>query len=172
MSDPHVGHRNIARYRPFVDSCEDNTAQFLDQWKKTIRKEKDIVYVLGDAAFTYEALDLYKGLRGRKILVKGNHDDMVSTKAQAEVFEQIYGMLKYKAFWLTHCPIHPAELRGKRGNVHGHVHEKSITKRWGLMGGRIPDKRYFNACVDAVFPKYDSWFVTLDQVRDFFKFQV
>lgn len=170
ISDPHIGHRNIARYRPFVDSCEDNTAQFLDQWKKTIRKEKDIVYILGDAAFDYGSLQLFKDLRGRKILIKGNHDDYVKTEHQTEVFEEIYGMLKYKSFWLTHCPIHPEEMRNRRGNIHGHVHLETIMKKQNGPFSFKPaiDKRYFNTCVDVVFPQYGSWFVTLDQIREYF----
>lgn len=170
MSDPHLGHRNIGKFRSFVEDSDDNTAQFLDQWKKTVRKEKDIVYILGDVAFNRESLRLLKGLRGRKILIKGNHDDLVPTSLQAEVFEQIYGMLKYKGFWLTHCPIHPDELRKQRGNCHGHVHSQNIKKGWGSW--KKDDPRYFNVCVDNIFPKYDSWFVTLDQVREYFKIKL
>jgi len=158
ISDPHLGHRNIAKFRSFVSSTEDNTAQFLDQWERHVHK-RDVVYLLGDVAFDLESLDLLRGLRGRKILIKGNHDDMVPTSAQAEVFEEIHGMLKYKSMWLTHCPIHPVEMRERRGNVHGHVHEKTI-----------PDERYVNACVDAVFPDTGSWFLPLDEVKRRLKF--
>jgi calcineurin-like phosphoesterase family protein len=147
---------------------EDNTAQFLDQWKKTIRNDRCVVYLLGDVAFSYETLDLLKDLKGRKILVKGNHDDYVTTKAQAEIFEDIHGIIKYKKMWLSHAPIHPAEMRGRIGNVHGHVHNATIMRR-NLFGYTVPDPQYFNACVDVVYPKYDSWFATLDQVKEYFK---
>lgn len=168
ISDPHLGHKNIAKFRSFVDSTEDNTAQFVDQWKKTIKKDHCVVYLLGDVAFSYETLDLLKDLKGRKILIKGNHDDYVTTKAQTEVFEEVYGLLKYKKTWLSHAPIHPAEMRGCIGNVHGHVHNATIMKS-KMFRGDCVDKRYFNACVDAVYPKYDSWFATLDQVKEYFK---
>lgn len=45
-------------------------------------------------------------------------------------------MVKYKNLWLTHAPIHPDELRGKK-NVHGHCH-----------GHILNDKRYINVCVE------------------------
>ena len=160
--DPHLGHRNIAKFRPFVDSTEHNTALFLESWRKSIKKN-DIVYFMGDAAFDKESLDLIGNLYARKILIKGNHDDMVSTVDQAAVFEEIHGMLKYKACWLTHCPIHPDEMRGRKCNIHGHVHNKSIMKGWGPW--KRPDRKYINTCVDVVYPKYGSMFLNLEQVK-------
>lgn len=162
IGDPHLGHRNIAKYRPFVTSTEHNTQLFLDSWHKTIRK-KDIVYFMGDAAFNKESLDLIGNLQARKILIKGNHDDMVSTVDQAAVFEEIHGMLKYKGCWLTHAPIHPDEMRGRKCNIHGHVHNKSIMKGYGPW--KRPDRKYINTCVDVVFPKYGAMFLNLEEVK-------
>lgn len=158
---PHVGHRNIAKYRPFVKDADDNTRQFLEQWTKQIKKN-DVVYVMGDAAFNYESLALFSNLAGRKILIKGNHDDLVNTRDQLEVFEEVYSMLKYKGMWLTHCPMHPDELRGKI-NIHAHVHEQTVMKGWGPW--RKPDPRYVNTCVDVIYPKFGSWFISLDYLK-------
>lgn len=152
-ADPHLGHKNIHNFRHFVESCEDNTAQFLAEARKKLHK-RSITYFLGDAAFHWEALGEIEALPGRKILIKGNHDDKIPTKRQAAVFDEIHGLLKYKEFWLSHAPIHPAELRGKV-NLHGHVHNATVT-RWGMR-----DKRYMNLCPDVT----GSYFVSLDEVR-------
>lgn len=160
--DPHLGHRNIAKFRPFVDSTEHNTKLFLDSWHKTIKKN-DIVYFMGDAAFDKQSLDLIGNLNARKILIKGNHDDMVPSIDQAQVFEEIHGMLKYKGCWLTHAPIHPDEMRGRKCNIHGHVHNYSIMKGWGPW--KRPDRKYINTCVDVVYPKYGSMFLNLEEVK-------
>jgi calcineurin-like phosphoesterase family protein len=160
--DPHLGHRNIAKFRPFVDSTEHNTALFLESWRKTIKKN-DIVYFMGDAAFDKESLDLIGSLNARKILIKGNHDDMVSTIDQAAVFEEIHGILKYKGMWLTHAPIHPDEMRARKCNIHGHVHNYSIMKGYGPW--KRPDRRYINTCVDVVYPKYGTMFLNLEEVK-------
>lgn len=135
---------------------------FLSQYQGRIRKN-DLVYFLGDAAFDQASLDLIGNQVGRKILIKGNHDDMVSSRAQMEVFEEIHGILKYKKMWLTHCPIHPAELRRCSVNVHAHVHENTITKGWGPF--KRPDPRYINCSVDVVAPKTGSWFLSLDEIK-------
>ena len=166
IGDPHLGHKNIAKFRPFVTSSEDNSRLIKDDWTRRIGKN-DVIYVLGDAAFDQDGLDLLGNLKGRKILVKGNHDDLVSTAAQSKVFEEIHGMLKYKGLWLTHCPIHPNEMRKRKGNVHGHVHLQSIKKR-NLFGRKVLDKRYLNVCVDVIYPKYGSVLISLDQIRNYF----
>lgn len=163
---PHLGHRNIAKFRPWVKSTEHNTEIFLAQWKKTINK-RDIVYFLGDVAFNVESIDLLKPLPGRKILIKGNHDDIVSTASQMEVFEEIHGLLKYKGYWLSHAPIIPSEIRNRKGNIHAHNHTKSVmTRTW--YGKKVLDKRYYNTCVDVSYPTTGSIFTTLDQVKAYF----
>ena len=162
----HLGHRNIAKYRPFVSSVGDNTRLIVTEWNQTINK-RDIVYMMGDAAFDDESLTLIGTLPGRKILIKGNHDDMVTTRAQVQVFEEIHAMLKYKGMWLTHCPVHPDELRGKF-NVHAHVHSKTVhRKTW--YGKRVIDKRYLNTCVDALYENTGRCMIELNDVKEYFK---
>lgn len=152
-SDFHLGHKNIGIFRPFVGDCEGNTSFLINQWNQTITKN-DLVYCLGDMAFDKGSLDLIANLKGRKILIKGNHDDFVSSKDQLEVFEEIHGMLKYKGMWLTHCPIHPDEMRGRKANLHGHTHDYNIK-----------DDRYFNCCADSLWTKYNKVFVSLEDIR-------
>lgn len=161
---PHLNHRNIAKFRKCVNSPEHNNALIVRQWEDTIHKN-DLVFVMGDAAFDDEGLDLLGALRGRKILIKGNHDDTTSTAKQFQIFSEIHGMLKYKGMWLTHAPIHPDELRGK-SNLHAHVHYASIQTR-GIFGKyfKKEDPRYFNVCIDVTYPRTGSVFVSLDEAR-------
>lgn len=165
-SDLHLGHRNIAKFRNFVSSCEDNTRLIEESWDRRIKKN-DVVYVLGDAAFDHESLQRIGNWKGRKILLKGNHDDFVSCQDQLNVFEEVHGMLKYKGMWLTHSPIHPDEMRGRKGNVHGHVHLATVQKGWGPF--KKDDRRYLNACVDVVWHRYNSIFISLDEVKKYFQ---
>ena len=150
-SDLHFGHKNIQKFRLFVENQQHNEQLTLDAWKSKVTK-RDNVYVLGDAAFTMEAIDLFKNLPGRKFLIRGNHD-LCDTAAYLKVFAEVYGLLKYKEFWLSHAPIHPDELRGKV-NLHGHVHYASV-----------PDSRYFNCCVENLVATFQSPLVELDQLR-------
>ena len=153
-ADPHLGHKNIQNFREFVCSSEDNTFQFVKEASEKLHK-RSITYFLGDVAFDLDSLSIIAELPGRKILIKGNHDDKVSSKDQVLVFDEIHGILKYKKYWLSHAPVHPAELRGKI-NLHGHVHSATVKRFW------TEDKRYLNMCPDA----RNQYFVSLDEVRN------
>lgn len=162
VGDLHLGHKNIANMRSFVSSADDNTEKIVKDWRDRVNK-RGIVYVMGDAAFSQEALDIISHLPGKKILIKGNHDDSVSTLAQTNVFAEIHGLLKYKGFWLQHSPIHPDELRGKIC-IHGHVHNATVMKNtW--YGKKVIDNRYFNMCPEVIYPKYGKIILSLDEVK-------
>lgn len=169
IGDPHLGHKAISKYRPWVKDTEDNTRIFVARYRQLIKK-KDIVFFMGDVAFDDESLRVVGELPGRKILVKGNHDDFVSTSLQKDVFEEIHGIISYKKMWLTHCPIHPDEMRGRKLNIHGHVHMKSIMRR-NWYGKKVLDSRYVNTCVDRVVDDSGGYyyFTSLEQIKQLIK---
>ena len=135
IGDLHFGHSRIPNFRTMFSTEAEHTDYICGNWKTTVT-ERDVVYVLGDAAFTQAGLERIGELPGRKILVRGNHDGLKTIRYMA-VFDEVEGIYPYKHSWLTHCPIHPAELRG-RFNVHGHTH----------AGG--PDGDYFDVCCEHI----------------------
>lgn len=75
-ADLHFGHENIIRYcdRPF-GSVDQMNAGLVERWNDTV-DDTDEVWVLGDVAMGRidESLLHVERLRGRKVLVTGNHD--------------------------------------------------------------------------------------------------
>ena len=76
-SDQHFGHSNIIRYcgRPFTDVDAMNAAM-VDRWNDVVA-DTDEVWMLGDLVMNQLAVNLaahVSRLKGRKILVPGNHD--------------------------------------------------------------------------------------------------
>ncbi|HTN99244.1 MAG TPA: hypothetical protein VL068_01110, partial [Microthrixaceae bacterium] len=75
-SDLHLGHNNIIRYcaRPF-SSVDEMDEALVQRWNETVADE-DRIWVLGDFALgdIGASLALTSTLRGRKILLAGNHD--------------------------------------------------------------------------------------------------
>src|SRR5690606_822106 len=69
-------------------------------------------------------------LNGRKIVVLGNHDLVRDVRKLLEYVETVAGMVDYKGFCLTHCPIHPNEIGFYRGNIHAHIHENYLHEIW------------------------------------------
>lgn len=154
-SDLHLDHENIANFRKHVCSPEHNEELIFNDWEHRVNK-RDLVFVLGDAAFSKASLERLGTLPGRKKLIRGNHDNYVTTEELLEVFESVEGLFRYKGWWLSHAPIHPAELRGKM-NLHGHVHYETLD-----------DLRYFNCCVENVLALTGRYLIKLEEVREIF----
>lgn len=124
IGDLHFGHNNIHKFRSDLQlSSEEAHREFLiDRWNSTINK-RDVVWLLGDICFKRELIPQLDRLRGHKYMVLGNHD--LNGKFYSEHVNKVCGVVKYKGLWLSHAPIHPAELRGSP-NVHGHVHSQTL----------------------------------------------
>lgn len=156
-SDLHLGHSKIMDFSPgrlglpAGASVEDHNFQIFDHWSRRVKK-RDTVYILGDVSFGYPISDLKK-LPGQKHLIHGNHDQAVNADNVSEylsVFSTIRGLHKYRGYWLSHAPVHPQELRGRR-NIHGHVHAATLY-----------DDRYINVCPENAHNMGGSFLVEFD----------
>ena len=153
ISDLHLGHRSIVKFsgpeRGGVTTVDEHDAWIVSQWNSVVAKN-DLVWVLGDVCFDKAKLPLLKRMKGNKHLILGNHDEF-GIDDYLEYFNKIHGFMKYKGFWISHSPIHPIELRGKK-NIHGHVHKNSI-----------PDSNYINVSVEAIQGKP----ISIEEIRSY-----
>jgi calcineurin-like phosphoesterase family protein len=138
ISDLHFSHKNMALKRGFKDEIEHDNF-IIEQWNKVVSK-KDTVWILGDITMEkstpYTLLDK---LNGYKKVVLGNHDQPQHVPELLKYVNSVCGMIKYKGFIFTHCPIHESEICRFSKNIHGHVHENSLA-----------DDRYINVSCEAV----------------------
>ena len=79
-SDLHFGHDNVILFdnRPFA-SVEEMDAELIRRWNAKVGKG-DTVYVLGDMIWKSRGNDaphIISALKGRIILIKGNHDSFL-----------------------------------------------------------------------------------------------
>lgn len=140
ISDLHLGHKSILKFSPMRQgkTVDEHDKWLFHQWNSVVRSDKhDVVWVLGDVCFDKDKMYMLKNMKGRKKLVRGNHDNF-DISFYLEFFEDIHGITKKYHRWLSHAPIHPDSLRDRQ-NIHGHVHAKSIK-----------DDRYINVCVEAL----------------------
>ena len=138
-SDLHLGHKSICKYRTEFSTEEEHSETLFENLASSIKKA-DTIYFLGDIAFTKGWLEKIKSLRCRyKLLICGNHDTErgISMRDLVDCYDNVMSLYSKRNYWFTHCPIHPSEIRGREGVIHGHLHDKVID-----------DGRYFNACVE------------------------
>lgn len=149
-ADFHLGHKAICKYRPQFRDEQDHFEAIEKAYHDRVTK-RDKCYLSGDIAFTEEMARRIAKWPGQKVLVAGNHcTEHVPMNVLVECFDEVHAMVKYKEFWITHAPIHPAELRGKV-NIHGHVHHATIN-----------DCRYFNTSLENI----DFKLISLHEIRD------
>ena len=140
-SDLHLGHRNIHKFREPFNSCKEHDEYIFNELSQL--NKRTIVYILGDFLFDGPHLEEYlKTLAKFPCLfriVPGNHDSKsLYTQSIANNILVELPLFTYKNAWLSHCPIHPQEIRNRLGNIHGHLH-----------GTVIEDSRYFNVNLDV-----------------------
>jgi calcineurin-like phosphoesterase family protein len=131
-SDHHFFHANSIRMsgRPFADVGEMNAA-LIANWNAVVSKD-DEVYILGDFAYKCsgkQASDTLKKLKGRKYLIRGNHEKYLTySDFDPSAYEWVkdYHVLDYKdaRFILFHYPILEwAHYHRKSAHCHGHLHK-------------------------------------------------
>ena len=136
-ADLHFGHKAIMRYdnRPF-SSPQEMDQNIIKNWNAKV-SDKDTVYILGDISWypTRKTIDIFKQLKGHKILVKGNHDAFSSGAYKEMGFERVVDYLEindnHRHVCLCHYPI-PCFNRRFYGAymLYGHVHNSF---EWNYM---------------------------------------
>lgn len=155
IADTHFGHENALELdcRPFADLAEMEAAM-IQNWNSAVGDE-DRVYILGD--FVWDGpnhwLELLAKLRGKKVLIRGNHDltkrqirgpDAEETRAKILAqFETVADYLEImdggRHVTLCHYPILFYNGSHRPGNymLCGHVHASR-------------ENDYLEACAQAV----------------------
>ena len=142
-SDLHLHHANIIRYceRPFGSRDEMDEALF-DAWYEHVR-EADTIICVGDLALggslDSRRLERVRGMPGRKLLVRGNHDFDRNGRVAATGCDHAWMTLVIPGtppLVLTHMPLD--EMPNEAVNVHGHTHNNTA-----LRAGP-----YVNVCVE------------------------
>jgi calcineurin-like phosphoesterase family protein len=139
-SDFHLGHKVITKYRTQFGSIKEHDECILDSISKLTKRQ--LLYINGDFIFESPLYEHYlqqiNKMPCRIKVIMGNHDNVDLYKQTiAKNIEIQLPLFSYKNIWVSHCPIHPKEIRGRLGNIHGHLH-----------GGIINDPYYFNVNLD------------------------
>jgi calcineurin-like phosphoesterase family protein len=185
-SDWHVGHRLVSGIRGFWTDIE-HTVPDVDAHSQALIstfdhvKPEDIIWFQGDMCVSESnwkvALELLRGLPGRKRLVCGNHDPIASFHRNAwkflrpalEVFETVqdYASVKVggKMVLLSHYPYSGLGGEGLRGEDGAQLEERFTEFRLTDCGRPLlhghthgPEKLHFSqAGTPQVHIGLDAW---------------
>ena len=149
-ADTHFGHTKMwAFWQHREEGFEE---KIISNWNRVVGDD-DIVLHLGDLALCSKEMckNWTLQLRGKKYLIRGNHDGNSETwfnecgfttiPASLSQFGQKDGSILKVLF--THEPV--MDLPKKWFNIHGHLHGDSHRQE---LGNSLFDRRYFDAGVD------------------------
>ena len=156
-ADPHFSHWGVCKFlrsdgitklRPW-DDPRDMDEELVDRWNSVVNNA-DRVYLLGDVCFKKSHIHILGRLKGRIVLVKGNHDTL-PINSYLPYVDDIRACVVKKGFILTHVPIHPDSLERWGVNIHGHLH-----------ANKLRDKRY--KCVSVEHTNYTP--ITIEEALE------
>lgn len=170
IADPHFGHGSCISFcnRPF-SSVEEMDEELLSRWNRKVTNN-DTVFVLGDLIYKSDKPPEYylEKLKGKKILIKGNHDGTWLKKIDVnKYFDSVYDYLEIsdEGRWvvLFHYPLLEwnAKFRGSY-HLHGHTHNNIESEALRYSN---EEPRMYNVSCDAINfePK------TLDELIGWYK---
>ena len=153
-SDQHFTHMNIIKYaeRPFdlsEQGIKDCINHIVNEYNSII-KDDDLVIHLGDLSHgrnqSKEVIRyIMEAHKGRKILIKGNHDNY-SDEFYKSLFESVGTYLIMDEYFFCHYPLYENALgpfekelfkvfknSGCKTIVHGHTHNKDSHSNDGIQ---------------------------------------
>jgi calcineurin-like phosphoesterase family protein len=148
-ADTHFYHENIIRLcqRPFED-VQTMNEMLIENWNSCVT-DNDEIYILGDLVYKgkgREANEILKALKGKKYLIRGNHEKYLDDPAfKTAAFEWVKDY--YVLFWqkrkfvLCHYPIFEWEGYFHDSiHLYGHVHNgggnAEYQERFRQLGSR------------------------------------
>jgi len=172
-ADTHFCHNNIiySCNRPFKDVHEMNE-EMINKWNSYITN-RDEIYILGDFIYkgkAAEANDILSRLKGKKYLIKGNHERYLEyPKFDIRYFEWVknYYILNLEGgtkVILFHYPIFNWDS-AHHGSIHlyGHVHNNGLKhpdygEKLNLLGPRainvgVDVNDFYPVSINAILQK-------------------
>ena len=162
-ADRHMDHFNILEYcnRPFKSLKQMQNA-IIRRWNERVT-DNDTVYVLGDewlggGSHSSRLPVILRKLKGRKILILGNHDEIKPFTYIKYGFESVHTSLIYRGtYLLCHDPALATVVPKDWFVIHGHVH--------GLY-------KFCKNCMNVGVDQWDFYPVSIDELlTEFWAYQ-
>lgn len=125
IADTHFGHENVIRYcnRPFRSADEMDKA-LIKNWNAVVTNQDTVIH-LGDFCLCSKdrCKEILRLLNGKKILIKGNHDNWTDDFYRDAGFSYVskFPIVYNNFFLMSHAPLQLSETT-PYFNYYGHVH--------------------------------------------------
>lgn len=172
-SDLHFGHKGILNHvRHQFQHVQDMDRELIAKWNEKVA-EQDVIWILGDFSFhrPESTIDILKSLKGRKFLIKGNHDKRLKDNILHDYFMDVRDLHTLKV-------PDPDGYQGAQRIVLCHyamrVWERSHYGSWQLYGhshGSLKEMPYLKA-MDVGVDTNNLYPYSYDEIKERMKSKV
>lgn len=166
IGDTHFGDKRVMELagRPY-SSIEEMDSDIIRKWNQRV-KDSDTVCILGDFAFNDVSAQIVEKLHGRKVLLLGNHDEVLSIETLHK-FDCVKTIDTIDDSGRSVCLCHYPLLSYNRSvyggyHVFGHIHNNPNDRAYYLQA-QLPNSFNCGADVIGFIPR------TLDELIAFKK---
>ena len=165
-SDTHYFHSNIIKYcnRPFLSEQEMNE-KMVANWNDIVGDD-DIAIHVGDLSAGLrdrknQLFELIKALKGKKILIRGNHDHLPDQWYIDAGFLKVFDFINCSGLLLTHYPIHLfvqniddlSTVGPVEHVIHGHVHKVDVENFENHFNVAVDRNGFKPILIDEIVPQ-------------------
>ena len=151
ISDLHLYDVDSLDWRKELDMNLDQYAMYLiDQWNM-FTEDDDLVIIVGDLGkYCTKTVEVLKRLKGKKILVRGNHDLIWGDYAyDASLFHGTHDYVLCNGLYITHIPDISESIRNDVTYiVHGHHHRYDMPNMQIKLKQYARDVHRYNCAAD------------------------
>ena len=137
IGDPHFGDARILRYcrNTKFSTVNEMDEYMIEKWNKTVKKN-DTVFINGDLSRYKEEYEysFIKQLNGRKILIRGNHDNMDNECYYSNGIYKVYDYpILFEYALISHEPTFVND-NTPFVNIYAHIHNNDNYKHYSSCG--------------------------------------
>lgn len=148
ISDLHLYDVYSTDWRSSFKSLDHYASSLIDSWNTTT-KDDDIVIIVGDIGhYCPRTVEVYKRLKGQKVLVVGNHDLSWGEKLfTSKIFTGVYDQLAADDMFIKHVPDDDITQKYPIF-IHGHHHRYDMPNMLHSLQQYASDTNRFNCAAD------------------------
>ena len=163
MADPHFGHPNIIKYckRPFIH-VEEMDKVIIDNSNSVVTNDDELIIVgdlcLKSATYHNYYISKINKLKGKKILIIGNHDDLRPRFYLSVGFYSVHTSLEIKIRDIDAVVVHDpcfSVMNRSKLYICGHVHDLFFMQK-NVINVGVDIHNYFPVSENYIYDLYLS----------------
>lgn len=144
IADTHLFYAESLQWRK--GSLDDYANELVINYNGSVTDDTEVRWVGDIGEYCNQTIEVLKELRGRKVLVLGNHDANWPADVLSTLFSKVYDHIQTSNLWIQHIP--PELTNPDCYVIHGHHHEYDSPSMVLHRNSYLHDRTRYNCAAD------------------------